>query len=55
MSKTSSRFISDLDDYIAALFAPAISEGQELICYLDEEMTPYQIQGDNIITSSSYE
>ena len=53
MSKTSSRFISDLDDYIAALFAPAISDNQEIICYLDEEMTPYHIQGDNIITSSS--
>lgn len=31
------------------LFAPVIADGQVITCYIDEEMTPYAIQGDNII------
>ncbi len=43
MAKLDTRIIP-LDE----LFAPVISDGQIITCYLDEEMTPYAIQGDNI-------
>ena len=52
MSKVDARLISGLDDVIAKLFAPSISEGQQITCYAGEEMTPYTIQGDNIPTAS---
>ena len=53
MAKTDARFIDGLEYAVAKLFAPAISEGQSITCYVDEAMTPYPIHGDNIITSSS--
>ena len=53
MAKTDVRFIDGLEDAVAKLFAPAISDGQIITCYIDEAMNPYPIHGDNIITSSS--
>ncbi len=53
MSKPDTRFINGLENAVAQLFAPAISENQSVTCYVDEAMTPYYIHGDNIVHSSS--
>ena len=53
MAKTDTRFINGLEEAVAKLFAPIITEGQSVTCYVDEAMTPYFIQGDNIITSNN--
>ena len=43
------KFIRGLDNYAAALFAPSIADDQEIVCYIDEEIYPYSIKGDNIL------
>jgi hypothetical protein len=50
MSKLNAKFILDLDEAVATLFAPAIAEGQSITCYIGEQMTPYIIQGENLPT-----
>ena len=39
-----SRFLNNL----SSLFAPSILEGQVIEAYVDEPITPYIIQGDNL-------
>ena len=53
MTTLKSKFIHGLDEAVEKLFAPVISEGQSFTCYIDEDMTPYVIQGDNIISSKT--
>ena len=54
MSKLSARYIDELGENVVKDFAPSITEEQIVIAYVDEEMTPYQILGENIsVTPSS--
>ena len=45
------KFIQGLGELLAELFAPSIAENQEITAYVGEEMTDYQVQGDNLTSS----
>lgn len=53
MSTLSARFISELGENVIKDFAPSIAEEQIVNVYLGEEMTPYQILGENISVTPS--
>ena len=45
------KFIQGFSELLAELLAPLIAENQEIIAYVGEEMTEYQVQGDNLTSS----
>ena len=53
MTTLNTKFIHGLDQAVEKLFAPVLAEGQSITCYVGEEMTPYVIQGDNILYSQT--
>ena len=53
MTALNTKFIHGLDEAVEKLFAPVLAEGQSITCYVGEEMTPYVIQGDNILYSQT--
>ena len=53
MSKVSPRFINDLENTVAKLFAPSIHDNQVITCYAGEDIEPYKIQADNIPNQNS--
>ena len=54
MSTISARFIDELGENVVKDFAPSIADEQIIDAYIGEEMTPYQILGENIsVTPSS--
>ena len=53
MTTLNTKFIHGLDQALEKLFAPVLAEGQSITCYVGEEMTPYVIQGDNILSSQT--
>ena len=48
MSTLSARFIDELGENVVKDFAPSIADEQIINAYIGEEMTPYQILGENI-------
>lgn len=53
MSTLSARFIDELGENVIKDFAPSIAEEQIINAYIGEEMTPYQILGENISVTPS--
>ena len=45
------KFIQGFSELLAELLAPEITDDQEIIAYVDEQMTDYQVQGDNLTPS----
>ena len=53
MSTLSARFIDELGENVIKDFAPSIADEQIINAYIGEEMTPYQILGENISATPS--